>query len=637
MAQQPDYTFDNDTLLRSKGTATHKSGLKCAAQRMPAETVTKPFKWPAEFPFGVKVQDDDHIQYMEVLSPIVDRPLLQWTKVFHGIKGLGENPAYAAPEQLEHALNQSHMLIPDASEKGCVWSLGLMALALYSSGQGIQKPSTPVNRQMVIRFMDNIKTRFIACYQLAAEPQPDAKRLLDLIGKMIQANHTDQSGNITGNDRISLEQCAEEARAGLHCVEETEKIIQRQKEDLIKHKDDKVAHEKAQTALNGMTAWLSAPVLKGDQWKGVQGRAPERFIKHYEHGYADETIADIIQKMCPYGVFSKRYEGIGMGLKERQMLGYRNDSYDGMGGRDLMAAAASLYQVTDRAYIASRIRQVQTYAQKLLADDTLPNVVITRGKTMRLRYFSAGLRPVLVFLDNPDATARDELMCALALATGGWGQTRTRAPSPSSSWTSGVGNDRSLIEFSVSIPQTPAAAAELRFLTEAQPPKTHLTRHLFLNPDSPPETIQLTTWHSCAWSTKKSRLQWKIYLDPRAAGEAVATTREAFRLLGLEAGWRLMESILMPPPPATGTKPSSGGGIGNSIIYFSLDLPDDDKDDEARRGRRSTTRMTKHDKDDEARVKVVAQKHARFCPDADAYEVQRFLMAMAAAAAAVVV
>ncbi|KAK3369755.1 hypothetical protein B0T24DRAFT_708704 [Lasiosphaeria ovina] len=269
MAQQPEYKFDNVTLLNGKGTATHKSGLNCPAQRMPAETFTKPFKWPAEFPFGANAQDEDHIQYMEVLSPIVNRPLLEWTKVFHGIKSLGENPAYAAPEQLQHALNQSHMLIPDATEKGCVWSIGLIALALYSSGQGIQKPSTPVHREMVIKFMDNIKTRFTACYQLTAEAQPDAKRLLDLIGKMIQAKHTDQSGNITGDDRISLEQCAEEARAGFRCAQETEKRIQGLKNDLIKHKDDKAAHDRAQATLNVMTAWLSAPVLKGDQWTNI--------------------------------------------------------------------------------------------------------------------------------------------------------------------------------------------------------------------------------------------------------------------------------------------------------------------------------------------------------------------------------
>lgn len=104
---------------------------------------------------------------------------------------------------------------------------------------------------------------------------------------------------------------------------------------------------------------------------------------------------------------------------------------------------------------------------------------------------------------------------------------------------------------------------------------------MFLDLDSPPETIRLAGWHICAWSAKKSRPQWKIYLDPRAAGDAVATTREAFRLLGLEAGWRLVESILTPPPPATGTEPSSGGD-GDPIIYSSPDLPDDDKDEEAR-------------------------------------------------------
>lgn len=47
------------------------------------------------------------------------------------------------------------------------------------------------------------------------------------------------------------------------------------------------------------------------------------------------------------GVFARQYNGVGMFLKKRQTLCYGNDSYGGMSGRDLMVAAAGLYQVTN--------------------------------------------------------------------------------------------------------------------------------------------------------------------------------------------------------------------------------------------------------------------------------------------------
>lgn len=295
---------------------------------------------------------------------------------------------------------------------------------------------------------------------------------------------------------------------------------------------------------------------------------------------------------------------------------------------------------------------------------SVPNVVITRGKHMRLRHFSAGLKPVpvdptitdtfsgeasrqlshLSLAVDQDATAKEQLAQALALATGKWGQTRVPKQVDPVAWVSGVSNDGSPIEYSVSIDQS-TGKAELRFLTEAQPNENtwrHLTeaalnlnrdiaasypatvslqrfeaiRDLFMPAQPPSEEtggrVKMAAWHSCAWSLKEGP-QWKIYLDPCAAGKgnaALSAAREAFRRLGLESGWRLVEGII---------------GPDDSVIYFSLDLSSNK--DEARvkvyivhGGADATSR---------ALAAEVARKHASICPDADAFEIQRFLAAMA--------
>lgn len=292
---------------------------------------------------------------------------------------------------------------------------------------------------------------------------------------------------------------------------------------------------------------------------------------------------------------------------------------------------------------------------------TMPNVVITRGKNMKLRHFSAGLRPVpanqsingtlfdeaskqlnhLSLAVGQYAAAKEQLMQALALATGEWGRIPVPKYACSTAWMSRVGNDGSPIEYSVSLDQG-TGHAELRFLIEAQPRENswrHLTeaalrltqdiatthpttvslqlfdtiRDLFM-PVQPPlgeRGTKMAAWHSCAWSRKEGP-HWKIYLDPCVAGEdkALSTTREAFRRLGLESGWRLVEGIL---------------GPDDSVTYFSLDLSS--KRDEARvkvyvahGGADATSRSL---------VAEVARKHASICPDADAFEIQRFVAAMA--------
>ncbi|KAK4466377.1 putative Tryptophanase [Cladorrhinum samala] len=509
------------------------------------------------------------------------------------------------------------------------------------------------------------------------------------------------------------------------------------------------------------------------------------FIQRYEEGYADKTIAEIVQETFSYaegftislkkdglanmggvlsfrdqGLFARKYQGIGMLLKERQILSYGNDSYGGMSGRDLMAASAGLYQVTDKTYLRNRITQVESFAQKLQANGiavlsppgghavyldmdhfffgcnrkpedfasvgftldlikdygiraaesgpfgwaadlkapeervgipnlvrfavprhvysdehidytvaairdlydrrhNIPNVVITRGKHMRLRHFSAGLKPVpvdktitgtwvaeatrqlshLSAAVAHDTTAAEQLSQALALAMGEWGQAQIPQQVDRSAWLSGVSNDGSAIEFSVSIDQG-TGKAELRFLTEAQPSTNtwqHLTeaalrlngaiastysstvsldrfdaiRDLFMPPDAPNEPAKLAAWHSCAWSAK-SGPQWKIYLDPAVAGSATArsTTREAFARLGLETEWEQVESILDPT---------------DRVTYFSLDLSSSTAEARvkiylAHDGADATSRVM---------ASKVAQKHAAICPDADAFEIQRFFATMA--------
>ena len=531
------------------------------------------------------------------------------------------------------------------------------------------------------------------------------------------------------------------------------------------------------------------------------------FIQRYEEGYSNREIVDIVQEMFSYvdgftislkkdglanmggvlcfrdeGIFAQKYKGAGMMLKERQILCYGNDSYGGMSGRDLMAAAAGLYQVTNQSYLGGRITQVQHFAQKLQAngisvlsppgghavyldmdafffgcnrkpedfasvgftlqliqdygiraaeagpfgwaydlkspDDperakipnlvrfavprhvysdehidytvaaikelyerrhtSIPNVVITRGKNMRLRHFSAGLKPIMPVLVGSSGTwfeeaskqlgnlfqavglndeGKKELSNALALVTGEWGQTPVQSSSTASSWISSVGNDGSPIEFSVAI--DPATGeAELRLLTEAQPSSSliqhqndttpvwadltsaalnlnnsiaenyspsvslnrfHKIQDLFIPSTHPTTKIKMAVWHSFAYSHRKGP-QWKLYLDPSNSPQGpLPATREAFTRLGLAPAWSQVESIL---------------GPGDSVIYFSLDLTST-ANDSAR-----VKVYISHQPDNDATPTLrsvsasIAQKHNTLCANyphsgIDTYEIQRFIAAMA--------
>lgn len=208
-----------------------------------------------------------------------------------------------------------------------------------------------------------------------------------------------------------------------------------------------------------------------------------------------------------------------------------------------------------------------------------------------------------------------------------------------------MSNDGSPIEFSVSIDQG-TGTPELRFLTEGQPSENswkHLTdaalrlthdiaasypttvslarvnmvRDLFIPAQLPSDkkgggTPKMAAWHSCAWLSKTGP-QWKLYLDPCATGtgsNALSATREAFRRLGLDNEWRLVESILSP---------------ADSVVYFSTDLSSNEEEARvkvyvAHGGADATSRSL---------AAEVARKHTSICPDADALEIQQFLAAMA--------
>ncbi|KAF2964292.1 hypothetical protein GQX73_g9283 [Xylaria multiplex] len=505
------------------------------------------------------------------------------------------------------------------------------------------------------------------------------------------------------------------------------------------------------------------------------------FIHAFEAEYSNKSIPEIVQEMFSYAdgftislkkdglanmggvlcfrdeaLFTRRYKGIGLRLKERQILFYGNDSYGGMSGRDLMTAVAGLYEVTKESYLRNRIGQVRSFAQKLRANGipilsppgghavylemneffygcdrqpgdfasvgftlellkeygiraaeagpfgwqwdkqtpenrgkipnlvrfavprhvfsdehinytvaaikqlynrrhTIPNVEITRGRDMRLRHFSCGMRPIAVaqrvtgsYLDEAkrqmlhlssavglDATKRNDLVDVLELTMSDWGQALVPERINTSRWVSHVSNDHSPFEYSVVLDQK-TGEAELRFLIEAQLSdregdgnflsqlqekalqltgkiadkyntaisldRFNLIRDLFMpaNPEG-----KFSAWHS--YAAGKNGPEWKVYFNPCVVpgrDKALAATRTAFERLGMADMWQLVEKTLTP---------------GESVIYFSLDLSSDV----------GHARVKVYISHHSATASAIAQKHVALCPHADAYEIQRFCETMA--------
>lgn len=280
---------------------------------------------------------------------------------------------------------------------------------------------------------------------------------------------------------------------------------------------------------------------------------------------------------------------------------------------------------------------------------TIPNVTITRGKTMRLQHFSSGLKPVpvepvknssyiaearrqlahLSSAADQSSAAKEQLLEALNLAVGDWGHAEIGKQPGFSGWVSSVSNENSPFEYSVAVDQR-TGETELRFLIEAQPcennwaslrhgalrltegiatkcgarvslERFNLIRDIFLPPKRDFGGI-MAAWHSCAMSP--SGPECKIYLDPAVSGKAhsTSTTREALSLLDIPGVWALIERVM---------------SAFDSAVYFSLDLSP-----------HTEARVKVYASYPRASAGEIARKHANICPDADAYEIERFCIAM---------
>ncbi|KAI3331728.1 pyridoxal phosphate-dependent transferase [Xylariaceae sp. AK1471] len=280
---------------------------------------------------------------------------------------------------------------------------------------------------------------------------------------------------------------------------------------------------------------------------------------------------------------------------------------------------------------------------------TIPNVTITRGKDMRLRHFSCGMKPVPVdaviagtYLSEAsrqishhsraigqNEIIKEELLDALGLAATDWGQVLVPETIDTEGWVSSVSNDHAPFEYSVVLDQA-TGEAELRFLIEAQPENGSLTqlqesalrlnetivtkygttvsldrfellRDIFM-PREPEGSF--AAWHS--YAATNAGPEWKIYLNPCASGRhnSLSATREAFERLGITSEWGLVEATMT---------------SADSVVYVSLDLSSD----------LENSRVKVYIAHEAASASTIAQKHEAICPHTSAFEIQRFCETMA--------
>jgi tryptophanase len=296
---------------------------------------------------------------------------------------------------------------------------------------------------------------------------------------------------------------------------------------------------------------------------------------------------------------------------------------------------------------------------------TIPNMVITRGKDMRLRHFSSGLKPVPVdqtisgsYFDEASrqltslsqavgisSVEKDQLLEAFKLSAGKYGDDTVPKKVDDGKWISDVSNDHTFFEYSVNIDQETGDSV-LRFLIEAQAEKpasvteplqsgegkdimlghlkesaATLSAELAKQYASAVSIDRLKTiedlfgsfqssegkfaaFHSCV-STKNGP-EWKIYLNPRGKGSqnAQSITSEAFERLGLAESWKLVKSIIEDD---------------DAPVYFSLDLSSD----------LEHSRVKLYIAHPDATASTIAEKHAKICPGTCTYTIQQFCNTMA--------
>lgn len=278
---------------------------------------------------------------------------------------------------------------------------------------------------------------------------------------------------------------------------------------------------------------------------------------------------------------------------------------------------------------------------------TIPNVIITRGKDMRLRHFGAGMQPVppkhvrrsyldesrrqlelLSQVTRQDEKLKKQLLDALTVGMGKWGHGLIPEKLDRSGWLSNLSNDHSPIEFSMALDQK-TGESELRFMLEAQSTENDIGKlqesALQLNQDitakygdmvsfdrfdvirdlfmPPGADKRLAAWHSFAIS--KGLEKWKLYLNPFASGEdkASAVTQETLSRLGYDGAWDILKSIM---------------STHDYIVYIGLGCFPNSGDSE----------MKVYIAHPNATSSQIARKHVEICPEASTYEIEQFLITL---------